>query len=294
MSEREELLMLTGFGNGPSTARILAVQPDEFGEEEWPLRTFVFGLQGPSLGLLETLPTPIDESWMSANCATYCPTNNGKLMRHVDGRWSSFQVCHRNEEFGAVIGFSGSTPEQDQLMICGSVSTFAGSTEKGFTEIAMPNNVEEVWRLHGLTPSEVYICTDAGLMLWDGHSVRAIDGPDDEIFDVLVLSPTELIAVGEDAHRWVDGKGWSKIRSAVKDLAQGMCLYQNQVMLPGLDGVGRLEGNEIKRLAKFSSNQLIACGETLMAAGSDGGLSIFNGTDWVRIKLPKLAPGEVL
>ena len=46
MADRQELLMLTGFGDSAATARILAVQPDEFGEEEWKPRTFVFGLQG--------------------------------------------------------------------------------------------------------------------------------------------------------------------------------------------------------------------------------------------------------
>ena len=294
MADREELLMLTGFGNSAASSRILAVQPDEFGEEEWKPRTFVFGLQGRSLGLVETLAAPIDECWMSANGASYCPTNNGQLMCHVNGQWRLRPVCNRNEEFGAIIGFSGPTPAEDQLIVCGSSSIFVGSVAHGFIEVAMPDGVEEVWRLHGLKPNEVYVCTDAGVMRWDGRAMRQIDGPDDEIFDVLVLSPTELIAVGEEAHRWVDGNGWSHVRSALKDLAQGMCLFQNQVMLPALDGVGRMEGNEIKRLSKFSSNQLISCGDTLMAAGADGGLSVFNGTDWVRIKLPRIAPGEAL
>lgn len=294
MSQREELLMLSGFGNSAATARILAVQPDEFGDDDWPPRTFVFGLQGSSFGLLDRLAAQICESWMSSNGTAYCPADRGRLMCHIDGRWEQRRVCGRNEEFGAIIGFSAPVPEQDRLMICGSSSLFVGTTSKGFEEVALPDEAEEVWGLHGLSPDEVYVCSDAGLLLWDGVRLREVEGPDDEITDVLVVSPTELIAVGETVHRWVDGQGWTLLRSDLKDPTTGLCLFQGQVMVPGLDGIGRIEGTHLKRLSKFSSNQLIACGDTLMAAGADGGLSIFNGVDFVRIKLPKLAPGEVL
>ena len=71
------------------------------------------------------------------------------------------RVCARDDPLEAIIGFSGSTADEDTLLACGSTSLFVRSAGQ-WSEHPLPDNVAELYRLHGRSAEEVYLCTDAG------------------------------------------------------------------------------------------------------------------------------------
>jgi len=292
MAGRRELEMLTGFGRGLDSALLFAVQPDEWADEPWNHRTFVVRPGANSVVPLEVLPRPVHESWQSTNGTGYCPSNNGQLLIYTNGAWATEIVCSRNEEFGAMTGFGAPLPANDELILCGSASIFVRRNRR-WTEHRVPDDIGELYGLHGLTPKEVYICTDAGLYLWDGKQLEATDGPDDdELNNLLVLSSTELIAVGENVHMWTDKKGWRELKSPCDDVAAGLCQSGSDVFIPSLEGILQLKDGKLKKVSAFGSNPLVAIGDHVIAAGTDGGICRSDGPKWTRIALPKLAQSE--
>lgn len=292
MADRKELEMLTGFGRTLGGGMLFAVQPDEWAEQPGDHRTFVFRPGANSVDLIEVVTRPIHESWMSTNGTGYCPTNNGQLLIYADGAWTTEVICGRAEEFGAMTGFGAPLPANDELIVGGSASIFARRNRR-WKEHNVPDDVGELYGLHGLTPSEVYLCSDAGLFLWDGKEFESVDGPeDDELSNVLVVSPTEIIGVGDGVHVWTDKKGWRQLKSPCDDVAGGLCRLGRDIFIPSLEGIMQLKDGKLKKVATFSTNPLVAVGDNIFGAIVGGGICRYDGTTWTRIAVPKLASGE--
>ena len=293
MSEVRELLARAAFGESVESAVILAVQPDEWEDsEEWSHRTFVLKLKENEGTLIEILPDPIDEVWRSDNGTAYCPTSHGQLMVNRNGIWSNEIICNRGVEFGPIFGFSGILDRDDILFTCDATNLFIRQKE-AWKEVGFPDEVEEIYKFHGLSPTELYFCADAGLYEWNGKDFTSLEGPDDELLGVLVLSNTEMIAVGDYIHHWSDDKGWQILESPVDNHAGGVVAWENSVLIPTLEGVLRLHSNQLEFVSDFSTNGLVNVGNGVIAFGADEGLSLFDGVSWRQITLPSVRPGEV-
>jgi hypothetical protein len=293
MPTRKELVVLTAFGSTLDTALLCAVQPDEWSDQERH-RTILLRPSTKSVELVEVLARPIHDSWLSTNGTAYCPTDGGELLRYSNASWNTEVICNREEEFGAITGFSGDRTVDDTVIVCGATSMFV--RRKGqWKEHSLPDDIGEINGIHGLVSDEVYLCTDAGLFLWNGKKFDSVEGPeDDEILNVRVRSETDLVAVGDEVHIWTEKKGWRQLKSPLEDLAVGLCQAGDDVFIPSLEGILHLMGDKLKKVSAFGSNALFSIGSCIVAAGADGGVNIGDGTKWSRIPLPKLAPKEKL
>ena len=148
-----------------------------------------------------------------------------------------------------------------------------------------------VYRLHGLSPAEVYICTDAGLLCWNGQELTEFEGPDDEPLGVLVLSREELLVVGDGVHHWSDKAGWTDLESPVDSHAAEMMSLGEDVFIPTLDGVLRLRSGEFDIVVESRCNKVLSVGNAILAAGT-GGLVSFDGKSWLRLFLPVVVSEE--
>jgi hypothetical protein len=288
-SSAKELKALSGFAVDESTAFILAVQPDEWAGPKH--RTFVFRVHAGAAEFVQTIQCPLQRCWLSRSMVAYCTTADGAVMSFRQGTSSSEKVSPRKEELDAIIGFSAKRPVDDELIVCGTVSIFARRAGR-WIEHQLPDEVGEIYRLHGLAPDEVYICTDAGLYLWNGAELLEKEGPDDEVLDVFVRSPTELVAVGDGVHLWSDEGGWKRLKSPFRQHSVGLCLAGDSLFIPSRHGVLCLRGAVLEKVSDLPSGQLIGLGNQIVAAGREGGLAYFDGRNWRRLPLPRLRPSE--
>ena len=187
--------------------------------------------------------------------------------------------------------FGLAATDGDLIAVCGRTSLFVGDG-RHFEEYPAPDDVKELRRVHGLRADEFYACADAGICRWDGEQLALIESPEDDILDVMVLSENELLAVGERAHRWRDNEGWSELESPTEDHARGMCRLGGEIYVPSLDGVLRVEGDELTMISPSPSNLLVPIGKGIVAARVGGGAWYFDGKTWARVTLPTLAPNE--
>ena len=156
----------------------------------------------------------------------------------------------------------------------------------------MPDNVAELYRLHGRSAEEIYLCTDAGLYLWNGQTFAPQEGPDDEIADVFVRSASELVAVGDGIHVWSDGAGWTQLKSPFKQHSVGLCSLGDSLYIPSRSGIARLTGRDIEKVSATPSGQLVAFADHVVAAGRDSGLSVRSDNRWQRVPLVLPAAAE--
>jgi hypothetical protein len=291
-SQHEELQLLSVFGSAVDTATLVSVHRKEWSAAPWRHRTFLLTLDVTTnvATLKETIQRPIHESWTSPTGTVYCPTNNGEILERRDGRWHVAKVCDRDQRFGQIIGFRDRT-EVDALMMLGKTTIFIRS-QNAWRERAMPDNVTEMWRLHGISFDDVYVTTDAGLFRWNGDSIEAVEGPDDEVIDVMVTSPGELLAVGERVHRWRDGEGWSELDSPAETHARGMCRADGRVFIPSRSGVFLVDGDQLVQVFDFASNLLICMAGEIIGAGTRGGACRYDGQRWLKVELPAVPPME--
>ena len=290
MSESEELQVLASFGTSLETALVFAVRQSDWAvsdTRDYP--TFVLRINDHEAHVVEILNQPIAEVWQSTNGTAYCPTSNGEILIYFDGTWSKENICNRDEEFGAIWGFSDSSGTDDTLYIVSDTNLFIRSN-RIWQEYPMPEQVEMTYRLHGLILDEIYICSDAGLFLWNGTKLTEMEGPDDEPSAVLVLSKTEMLVVGESGlYHWIDSAGWGEIESPLEEFASGIINWNGDVLIPALDGIARLHDGIITKEAEFSCNSLTNVGNAVLAGGADGGLFVsHDGKKWSEISLPNV------
>jgi len=293
MSKARELVVMTAFGGSLDSAVIIAIQPDEWENSEGEsYRTFVLQLKKERAELIETLPDLIiNEAWRSDNGTTYCSSNHGQLIVYRKGSWGKKKICEQDAEFGAIFGFSGKTEKEDILFTNTETSLFVQNNGI-WQEFVFPDEVEEVLFLHGLSPTELYCCADSGLYLWDGKEFSQLEGPDDELLCLYVVSSKKLLAVGDYVHLWSDEIGWKQLKSPTDSHSGLIAVLDDDVFIPTLDGILRLHAGQLEFVSSFCTNGIFHIGNGLIACGADGGLCIFEGKNWKRITLPFVRTGD--
>ena len=277
-----ELLMLCGFAVDDATAFIFAVCPDDWGDPK--RETFVYRVHAGEAEYVQTIHHPLNDCWWSRHGVVHVTTDSAEVMSFERGCVSTERVCPRVEALEAIIGFSGATSADDVLIACGNTSLFVRSAGR-WSEYPLPDDVSELYRLHGRSADEVYVCTDAGLYLWNGQTFAPREGPDDEIIDVFVRSETELVAVGDGVHAWSDALGWSELKSPFGQHSVGLCSLDNSLYIPSRSGIARLTGTVLEKVCATPSGQLVAVGHRVVAAGRDRGLTVGTGNRWQRLPL---------
>jgi len=291
MSEPKELQLMTAFGGSIDSAVVLAAQPDEIviGGAE---RTFILTIEAGGCRVVDTLIRPIVASWYSNNGRAYCPSNGGHVLMYFDGVWDKEQVCAHEASFGHLWGFSGKTPREDIIFLCSDENLYIRN--KGhWSEHPMPDTVEIVHGIHGLSPNQVYICTDEGLLCWNGNEIIELEGPpDDEPLGVLVLSETDMLVSGYDLYLWSDKGGWTILDSPTESHTTAMLSFGDDVFIGTREGVLRRRSNKLEMVTDVFCNDLINVGDGIIASGD--AIYLYDGRQWTQLWLPKLEIGEVL
>jgi hypothetical protein len=281
-SNSTELMMLSGFAVDDATAFVFSVRPDDWGDPK--RETFVHRVRADAAEWVQTMRQPLNDCWWSRHGVVYVTTDTGEVIAFERGNATPERACARTEPVEAIIGFSGATAADDVLIACGGTSLFVRSAGR-WSEHPLPDEVAELYRLHGLSPDEVYVCTDAGLYLWNGTVFAPRLGPDDEIVDVFVRCATELVAVGDGVHLWSDALGWKQLKSPFGRHSVGLCSVSDSVYIPSRSGIARLTGMTLEKVSGTPSGQLVPVGGGIVAAGRDRGMSFLTDRGWQRLQL---------
>jgi hypothetical protein len=292
-SDLPELKPLTAFGRSRADVSIIAVQLEEWAHAN-PIRSFRLRLDRDEATLVETLHEIPTRVFQADRGTVYCLSGLGQLRILDRGRWTTERVCDADEEFNDLFGFSGTTLQEDQIFVVSNTGLFVRRAAGRWETYAIPEGFEVANCIHGLRPDELYIGVDGGLVRWDGRTLAPVEGPDDEVIALLVRSEEEMLAVGNEIHRWTEAEGWTALESPVEGLAAGLLTFQNDVYLASFEGILRADGLDFKRVDPFPCNGLVAVGDILLAMGRDSGLAVLEHGRWSRIRLPRLARGGTL
>lgn len=285
-----ELRVVTAWGTSRRDLVLALVHP---GERDLGIRrTFLMRLAGDGLALVEVVPEILRRSWRADHGTVYCPLGDGRmLIREADGSWQHEVICGRPEQFDAILGFSGATPDEDVVLLLTSNALFVRRGPSRWEEHAMPDDIDMVNSLHGLAANEVYITTAPGLLQWDGRAVTAMESPDEELFGVVVTAPDELYVAGEALHRFTDADGWQPVEAPVADFTIGMAAFEGRAYVAALDGICSVIDGTATLEDPLSSNGLVAAGDVLVAIGADAGAKLHDGSTWSALALPSIVAG---
>lgn len=287
MSESSSLSLLTACGRTFADAIVCAelYEPPEGA----PPRTFLYETRGQRLEPLPALPSfdgRIGFSWASPHGEVYFACMAMGVLR-FDGRGvSPEKFPSAAPEFSGMLGFGGASAAEDVILLCSNRALFVREAGK-WIEHRMPKTVEIVLNMHGLSSREVYICTDQGLLLWNGKTLEGVEGPKrEEPMGVLVISDQEMWVAGDDKlWRWTSVSGWKSVKAPTEDFACSILQFHDEILVASLDGVvvGRHGHFQIGNPAEC--NTLIQLGDRVVA----GGLAethIYDGKEWTPWIIP--------
>lgn len=293
MSVAKELNVITAFGESTEGALILAGQPDELEQEFSAERMLVVQIKNGNCQVIDTLPHPVFNSWRSTSGRAYCSSNEGHILTYSGGQWNREKVSDKEDLFDGIWGISGDSDRQDTVFLSSDESFYIRQNEE-WSEYPMPPQVEAVTRVHGLSPDEVYICTDDGLLCWNGSELTEVEGPDDEPVGVIVISKNEMLVTGYDGiYLYRDGEGWEVLDSPASGPTVATLAFMGDIYVGTTEGVVRLRDNKLELVCEFFCNQLVSIGDAVIASGMDDAY-LFDQKTWGRLQLPMLGLNEEL
>jgi hypothetical protein len=291
MSEPKELNVITAFGKTTDSAIILAGQPDELEQEFSAERALVVKIRNGNCEIIDTISYPIVNSWLSNSARAYCTSNEGYILTYFDGSWDREKVSDKEDFFDGIWGISGDSDQQDAVFVTSDESLYIRQ-EEIWCEYPMPQQVERVTRLHGLAPDEIYICTDDGILCWNGKEIIEVEGPEDDPVGIIVLSKNDMIVAGYDGlYQWTTKSGWKTLNSPAEEPTAATLSFMDDVFFGTTDGVVRLRGEKLKLVCELFCNQLVSIGDAVIASGPDEAY-LFDQKKWHRLQLPKLGYEE--
>lgn len=285
----QELQLSTAFGKSLTEALFLAHQLDESEDEGGHRRSFVVKVSGSGAKIIETLPHPAYQSWLSANGTAYVTSDRGELWLHDHTGWSRERVCDEQVQLRPIWGWSGKTRDDDIVITATDTSLYVRSNAAWQTH-AIPPVTDMVFRLHGLTPTEVYITTGYGLWMWDGNALGPVEGPEGDLSGVRVVSDDEMVVTARPLFRWTTAGGWKEIGSEDQRHTIAVELFGGHVYVGTAFGVVRLDGDKRVLVTEIFCNLLVNVGDHLVAAGDK--TLLFDGQRWRPLDLPMLARGQ--
>ena len=286
----KELELSTAFGPSLADAIFLAYQVDEADEETGYHRSFVVKISGTTAKITETLPSPAYQSWLSTSGTAYVTSDNGEIWIHDRTGWSRERVCEERVQLGPIWGWSGAAPQDDIVIAATHRSIYVRSNGTWQTH-PMPPLPQMVLALHGLTPTEVYFTTDYGLWKWDGKALGAVEGPEQDLRGVRVVSDDEMIVTAMQLFRWTTTRGWNELVSpgGLKHTI-AVELFGGRVYVGSGFGVLELVGDTPTLVTEIFCNLLVSVGDHLVAGRRK--TLLFDGKSWRPIDLPVLARGQ--
>ena len=297
MSKKVPLRLSTAFGPSRDQAVLLAVHPeeehDDYGKPLPTRRTLILSLKGNVATFREEPSMPLARSWYSAGSGVgYCTSvESNKLYKWQAGKWSEEVFSPTAITFVRFIfGFSGATPEEDQLFLTTPEGVFVRAN--GAWKRHAVTGQKFAHQIHGRDPSEVYIGGEPAFK-WDGKRMQEVGGPDDgEITKALMVTSDELLVGGSRSMYITDANGdWQPL--GVPAANYGNLMELNGVLFASSDK-GLVQVRPPKRsFAKGSVKlgRLISVGDALIAMGESAAI-VGDGTTWKDIKMPSCEVGK--
>jgi hypothetical protein len=111
------------------------------------------------------------------NAAGWSCTKNGTFVVE--------QAADEDEDLGQIHGFA--FPGQGELIAVAGNSRIHWRTPKAeWREVPLPDDVEIVSNVAVVSPDQIYIVADTGLLLFNGNKVEAIESPEGDLSGLVV------------------------------------------------------------------------------------------------------------
>lgn len=278
---------------------VLASHPDERrspdGQKPSLTRpTIVMHFDGRNFRGVTSLPVALRRGWSSDNGTGYCTSIRGKQCYVHDGKqWQSETFSEQDEDVMRIGGLSGTDAPRDLVWISTDGALFL-RREARWTRHAPPEPARRVFGVHGPTSEELYVCTDAGLLMWtEVAGFRSLIDRPRGIQKEILVKDGDIFVGNRQLMRWNQSGGWRNVEPAVRDVTA--IVEASGVVLVGTFEKGVFEqqgGVFVPATPEFQCLEVQRVGSGAFAAADDRGY-VRLGSHWHELHMPRCVPGQV-
>jgi hypothetical protein len=299
MSELKELIADAGLGISIASAYILAGHPDELilpnGWQPSPTRrTFILKLNNGFTEFVETVPAPLVRAWTSSNGASYCaPYVGNYIFTFIDNKWKKEHFSTKDEDIFFIWGFGGSSPVEDIVYLCANGAIYVRNKGIWQEHVAL-SGVRRIYHVHGLSPNEIYLCSDVGLLLWNERKFSEVEGPTgNNPKSICVLSQNKIIAAAKYLDCWSEASGWTRVKTEYQNFRTLLPLGNEVFAGTPETGVIRLHpGTPDRTTELFNCLRLCSLGNGILAVGKNCSY-LYDSRSWRKLQLPVCRMDEI-
>ena len=276
---------------------VLASHPDERmepdGDPSRTRRTIVLRFDGERFSAPSTLPVPLDRGWASANGAGYCTSFRGSLAHvYVDGQWGSERFSSQDEDVLRIWGISGGTPQEDRVYVSTEGTLFIRQAG-AWSRHVPPEPAKRLFGVHGLRPEELYVCSDTGLLLWNGQQFQPLEDRPVSIVEAILVHGDEIYAGNRFLVHWTKATGWQRWQPTLVSPTAIIDIDDAIIVSTFKHGVTERNGGQFVSVTPpHMALELQRIGDGAFAMGDDQSYIRLDGR-WQRLVMPGCVVGQL-
>lgn len=276
---------------------ILAAHPDERmmpngWEPSHTRRTLVLHFDGQRATFALELPDPLVRAWSSDSGCAYCaPVRGNYIYMFRDGRWKRETFSRKDEDVFYIWGWSGADGDSDIVFVATDGALFI-RTRGSWQSHRPPRPAKRLYGLHGLHIEQLHVCSDKGLLTWNGSTFQEADDPEDATVKSILVRESDILAGEDDLLRWTEEQGWQHVAPRLPDVTALLAVGRRTFAGTFEQGVlEEVDGRFVAATPPFMCLALQRVGDAAFARGDKRGF-VFAGTQWLALELPACEAGR--
>lgn len=296
----QTLHLVAAAGTSLDSAVLLAAHAEEWREEA---RTLLLRFNAGQPRLLARYPGRLYSAWLSARTGRLYALDRGRLAVFQPDGLGGFEapqveIIPEVEDPGVFI--LGIADEAGDTLFVGDDAALHIRRGGEWRRFAAPEGAGPLLRGHGRRADQVFFCSEAGLLRWDGQVLSVIDSPPAEPWGVFESADGGLWITAEEAGVFHQRKGsaWRHHPTAFEPLGAVAGLGEAVYAEVYEQGLARINGQAPEIV--YPADQAVtpwSVGDALILAqdaiGAEArGNAVFDGTEVHPFQMPACAPGS--
>jgi hypothetical protein len=296
--EQKKLIADVMVGGDPTRSIVLASHPDERMDPDGTdpsltRRTIVLTFDGQRFTDATSLAFPLDRAWNSTNGTGYCtPIRGHDVHLYTNGAWTQERFASQDEDVLRIWGLSGPSSQEDRVYIS-TEGTLYIREGGAWAAHRAPDPVQSLYGVHGRSPDELYVCSDAGVLLWTGTRFEELEDDPRSPVKAIRIVGDEIYAGGRFLLHWTKASGWQRWEPAVRNPTAIIDIGGVVIVGTFQKGVMERQGAAFGPVTRaFMCLDLQPIGHGAFATGDDGTFVRAAGR-WQEVAMPLCAVDQL-